>query len=93
MFTAIKLSSRVTDKGAEVIYEDNGVGVDSEDKLIIFEAGFGKNSGYGLFLITEILSITDISIKEVGLKGIGTRFVMSVPSRSIQNTRQIRSRE
>ena len=44
-----------------------------------FEKGFGKNTGLGLFLIREILSITGISIIENGEPGIGVRFEIGVP--------------
>ena len=47
-----------------LVYEDDGVGVHEEDKERIFEKGFGKNTGLGLFLTREILSITGLTIKE-----------------------------
>jgi signal transduction histidine kinase len=62
-----------------IVYEDDGVGVHGEDKERIFEKGFGKNTGLGLFLSREILSITGILIKESGTYGKGARFEMMVP--------------
>ena len=41
--------------------------------------GFGRNSGLGLFLIREILSITGISIRETGDPAQGARFELTVP--------------
>jgi hypothetical protein len=35
---------------------------------------FGKNTGLGLFLVLEILSITKIAITETGKEGEGSRF-------------------
>jgi hypothetical protein len=35
-------------------------------KETIFEKGFGKHTGFGLFLVREILAITGISIRETG---------------------------
>jgi multi-sensor signal transduction histidine kinase (EC 2.7.13.3) len=46
----------------------------------IFEYNCGKNSGYGLYLIREILAITGITIHEEGIAGEGARFVISVPA-------------
>jgi signal transduction histidine kinase len=46
--------------------DDDGIGIPARDKEIIFERGYGKNTGLGLFLSREILSITNISIKEAG---------------------------
>jgi len=63
-----------------IICEDNGPGVPEMNKEKIFERGFGKNTGLGLFLIREILSITEISIHEEGTSGVGSRFVIGVPS-------------
>jgi signal transduction histidine kinase len=62
-----------------IIVEDNGVGILPEDKERIFEKGYGKNTGFGLFLAREILSITNITIRETGLCGAGARFEITVP--------------
>jgi signal transduction histidine kinase len=63
-----------------IIYEDQGPGVPANEKEKIFEKGFGKGSGLGLFLIREILEITGIEIKENGEPGKGARFELRVPS-------------
>ena len=62
-----------------LVYEDDGVGVPEAEKERIFEKGFGKNTGLGLFLTREILAITGLSIKETGLHGKGVRFEILVP--------------
>ena len=77
--TSISVSSIVSDNCAIIIYEDNGGGVSAEDKSKIFRRGFGKNTGYGLFLVREILGITSITIEETGIPGTGVRFEMTVP--------------
>ncbi len=46
--------------------------------------GFGKNTGIGLFLAREILSITGITIRETGTPGKGTRFEITVPKGAYQ---------
>jgi PAS domain S-box-containing protein len=63
-------------------YADNGVGVPPEEKEKIFERGFGKHTGMGLFLIREILTITGIQIKETGTWGEGAVFILTVPAGS-----------
>jgi signal transduction histidine kinase len=45
----------------------------------VFERGFGKNTGLGLFLSSEILSITGISISETGVPARGAQFEIAVP--------------
>jgi PAS domain S-box-containing protein len=62
-----------------VRYEDDGAGIEPDNKNRIFEKGFGKNTVFGMFLIHEILSITGIQIKENGVFGIGVRFDIMVP--------------
>jgi signal transduction histidine kinase len=62
-----------------VRWEDDGVGVPDAEKKRIFERGFGKNTGLGLFLAREILDLTGISIRETGTFGSGARFEMIVP--------------
>lgn len=76
----IRYSYRKERDGCILIYEDDGGGVLIEEKEKIFERGFGKNTGMGLFLIREILSITGISIQETGTYGDGVRFEMKVPA-------------
>jgi len=75
----VHFSSRVSGDELVLVCEDNGVGVDAESKKHLFQRGFGKNTGYGLYLIEEILSISGITIKENGEPGKGARFEMVVP--------------
>ncbi|MEN6396087.1 MAG: PAS domain S-box protein, partial [Methanoregula sp.] len=77
--TEIRVSSKKSGGELVVIWEDNGIGVAADEKARIFERGFGKNSGLGLFLIREILSLTGITITETGEPGKGTRFEISIP--------------
>jgi len=62
-----------------IIYEDDGEGVPAKEKERIFEQGFGKNTGIGLFLAREILSTTGITIHETGEPGKGARFEIMIP--------------
>ena len=62
-----------------LIIEDDGQGIPDDEKSKIFEAGHGRNTGMGLFLIREILGITGISISENGKFGTGARFDILVP--------------
>lgn len=67
-------------KGDLVItVEDNGAGIDRETKEHLFSRGYGRNTGLGLFLSKEILSITEITITETGEPGTGARFEITVP--------------
>ena len=66
-----------------IICEDDGNGIPIDEKERIFDRGFGKNTGLGLFLAREILDITGITIKETGTPGKGARFEMTVPDGSL----------
>jgi len=77
---SIRVSSAYTADGLRIVYEDDGTGVRAEDKDRIFERGFGKNTGLGLFLSREILALTGASIRETGKAGGGARFEIAVPS-------------
>lgn len=65
--------------GLLVIVEDDGVGIKQHEKEKIFAKGYGKNTGFGLFLAREILAITGIAIRETGVFGNGARFEMYIP--------------
>jgi len=78
--TLIRFSYRMSDTGELILlYDDNGVGIRAEDKERIFERGFGKHTGFGLFLAREILAITGITIRETGTEETGARFEIAVP--------------
>jgi PAS domain S-box-containing protein len=77
--TTIQVSSQESDSGLTILCEDDGVGIAEEDKKRLFTRGFGKNTGLGLFLSREILSITGITITENGTLGKGARFEINVP--------------
>jgi PAS domain S-box-containing protein len=77
--TRIRFSLQASGHALILICEDDGVGVVADEKERIFERDFGKNTGLGLFLSREILSITGITIIETGEPGTGARFVMTVP--------------
>jgi PAS domain S-box-containing protein len=75
----VRFSCQADDAGLLIICEDDGVGIPAEEKEQIFDRAYGKNSGYGLFLVREILGITGMSIRETGIVGEGARFEIAVP--------------
>jgi len=77
--TQISFSSGKSVEGLVITYRDNGAGISAEDKKKLFQRGFGKHTGLGLFLSREILAITGITITENGEPGKGVQFEMTVP--------------
>jgi signal transduction histidine kinase len=77
--TKIRLYTRMSGESLTLVYEDNGKGIPADEKEKIFEFGYGRGSGFGLFLIRELLGYTGIIITETGESGKGAKFEMVVP--------------
>jgi signal transduction histidine kinase len=50
-----------------------------DEKAKVFERGYGKGTGWGLFLAREILSFDGMTIEENGEPGKGARFEIVIP--------------
>jgi PAS domain S-box-containing protein len=83
----VRISAHESPAGLLLSLEDDGIGIPVPDKERVFTKGFGKNTGLGLFLVKEILSITNISIAETGEYQHGARFEMHVPKEMYRNAR------
>jgi PAS domain S-box-containing protein len=77
--TTITVGCKQKDSGLVITFADNGVGIPAGEKMKIFEKGYGKNTGLGLFLVREILAITGITINETGTYGEGAVFEIIIP--------------
>ncbi|MBN1165992.1 MAG: PAS domain-containing protein [Methanospirillaceae archaeon] len=82
--TRITFSLLEGDETYRVICEDNGAGIDNDEKRKIFRPGYGKNTGYGLFLTKEILAVSEILISEEGVYGEGAAFVLHIPKKLVK---------
>lgn len=83
--TALLVTYQIREDGCAIIFEDNGIGIMDEKKATLFSEGI-EQSGHGLFLAREVLSITGISIHEEGESGTGARFVILVPPEGFRIT-------
>jgi signal transduction histidine kinase len=65
----------------QLIYEDDGVGIPSENKAQIFNQGFstGGSTGFGLFLSKKMIEVYGWTLAEEGKPGEGARFVITIP--------------
>nr|WP_319377395.1 HAMP domain-containing sensor histidine kinase [uncultured Methanoregula sp.] len=68
----------------QLVFEDDGEGIPAGDKTKIFERGFGKGTGWGLFLVREILLFCGMTIRETGEPGKGARLEISIPEEKIK---------
>jgi PAS domain S-box-containing protein len=78
--TQIKVYTQQRGDCIELIYEDNGIGIDPEMRSGLFQKGFGKGTGYGLYLMKRICEIYGWTITENGEPGKGARFTIKMPS-------------
>jgi len=63
-----------------ILCEDDGNGIPDGEKEAIFRETYKRRYGHGLFLVSGILGITGITIRETGISGKGARFEIRVPS-------------
>jgi hypothetical protein len=77
--SAIRIGAKEAPEGLVISVEDDGVGIPADQKERIFEHGFGRHTGYGLYLTREVLSIAGFSIHETGDPGKGARFDIHIP--------------
>jgi PAS domain S-box-containing protein len=78
--TRITIEASVRDNDLVLVFRDDGVGIENNQKPEIFKRGVGKNTGMGLFLTAEILEITGIRIEEKGIYGKGACFEIRIPN-------------
>jgi len=77
--TFIRFGYKREEDSLIILYEDDGKGVPADAKERVFKREYYRNTGYGLFLSQEILSMTGATIKETGEQGIGARFEIRIP--------------
>ncbi len=68
-----------SDGSRSIVYEDDGVGISFEDKKKLFEKGFGKGTGLGLYLTKKAFEFYGWTIQELGEPGKGVKFVIKIP--------------
>ncbi|MEM2911415.1 MAG: PAS domain S-box protein [Candidatus Bathyarchaeia archaeon] len=63
----------------KLVYEDNGVGISDDARLNLFKEGYGKGTGYGLYLIAKLCEMYGWKIQETGQYGKGAQFTITIP--------------
>jgi PAS domain S-box-containing protein len=83
--TAIRVNYEKTKQDeVQLIYEDDGVGISTENKSKLFIEGFstGGSTGFGLFLSKKMIDVYGWEIQEIGKPGEGARFVIMIPEKN-----------
>lgn len=83
--TKIRLHAQKSGESLLLIFEDDGKGIPLHEKEKIFEFGYGRGTGFGLFLVRELLGYTGIGISETGEPGHGATFEILVPKGKFRN--------
>jgi len=78
--TSCRFSYNEEPDGLTIVYEDDGIGIPATAKDKIFKREYYRNTGYGMFLTHEILSITGLTIQETGEPQKGARFEIHIPA-------------
>lgn len=84
--TRISMSFRRENGSVVMVVEDDGAGIPHEEKERVFQRGYGKNTGYGLYFVREVLGITGMMIRETGTPGRGARFEITIPENAFRLT-------
>ncbi|MBI2556131.1 MAG: ATP-binding protein, partial [Planctomycetes bacterium] len=82
MFIETRLNKEA--KSVEIVFDDNGIGISSEDLKRVFDPFFttkepGRGTGLGLSICNNIISAHNGEITLESRLGNGTRFVVSLP--------------
>jgi signal transduction histidine kinase len=63
----------------KLVYEDNGVGVSEDARRNLFKEGYGRGTGYGLYLTAKLCEMYGWKIMETGEYGKGAQFTITIP--------------
>ena len=81
--TKVSLSAEERAEGElRLVYQDNGQGIPNSDLEKIFQRGYGRDAGLGLFLSKEILALTKLDLVATPNPVKGARFEIIVPAAS-----------
>ncbi len=82
--TVLRVRMEEEDGHAILTFQDDGAGIGGTARKHLFERGYGKNTGFGLFLSREVLGMTDMSIQESSTDGEGARFDITIPRSNVR---------
>jgi PAS domain S-box-containing protein len=80
----VVISVEEGERGVVVSFQDDGPGIEDADRAHLFQPGYGKHTGFGLFMSREILRMTGLDIIENGKPGSGARFEIVVPASKVR---------
>ncbi|MCS7114769.1 MAG: PAS domain S-box protein [Nitrososphaerota archaeon] len=77
--TKIRIYYKEEEDKLKLVYEDDGIGISNEARPNLFKEGYGKGTGYGLYLTAKLCEMYGWTIQETGEYGRGAQFIITVP--------------
>ncbi|MGD0645405.1 MAG: PAS domain S-box protein [Candidatus Bathyarchaeia archaeon] len=83
--TTIRIfAEKSSERSVKLCFKDDGVGLDKSFREHLFERGYGKGTGFGLYLIRKICEVYGWSVKENGGPGQGAQFEFVIPVEKVK---------
>ena len=77
-------AQKLGENSVKLCFKDDGIGIEKPLKECIFNRGFGKGTGFGLYLIQKICEVYGWTVKENGQPGQGAQFEFVIPVEKIK---------
>ena len=77
-------SEKLSEGAVKLCFKDDGVGLDKKFREHLFERGFGKGTGFGLYLINKICEVYGWTVKENSQPGQGAQFEFIIPFEKVK---------
>jgi len=77
-------AEKLSEASVKLCFKDDGVGLDKNFREHLFERGFGKGTGLGLYLIRKVCEVYGWRVKENGQPGQGAQFEFIIPLEKVK---------
>jgi signal transduction histidine kinase len=77
-------AEKLSEGSVKLCFKDDGVGLDKNFREHLFERGFGKGTGFGLYLIRKVCEVYGWKVRENGQPGQGAQFEFLIPVEKVK---------
>jgi PAS domain S-box-containing protein len=75
---------KIDDQTLKLYYTDDGVGIEDQHRKNVFKKGYGRGTGFGLYLIEKIIEVYGWTVEETGQFGKGVQFEFKLPMAKVK---------